>query len=37
MLVDSPRGSSDYLVAGTVTLDALTAAAGELRSAGRAP
>jgi hypothetical protein len=37
MLVDAPRGSSDYLAAGTVTLDALTAAAGELRSAGRAP
>jgi hypothetical protein len=36
MLVDSLRGS-DYLVAGTVTLDALAAAATELRTARRAP
>ena len=36
MLVDGPRGA-DYLVAGTVTLDALTTAATELDAAGRAP
>jgi hypothetical protein len=36
MLVDAPRGS-DFLVAGTVTLEALTTAATELRTARRAP
>jgi hypothetical protein len=36
MLVDGPRGA-DYLAAGTVTLDALTTAATQLRTAGRAP
>jgi hypothetical protein len=36
MLVDTPRGS-DFLVAGTVTLDGLTTAATELRTARRAP
>jgi outer membrane lipoprotein-sorting protein len=36
MLVDASR-TTDFLVAGTVTLDALTTAATELRTAGRAP
>jgi hypothetical protein len=36
MIVDAPRGS-DFLVAGTVTLEALTTAAIELRTTRRAP
>jgi hypothetical protein len=36
MLVDGRRGTA-FLVAGTVTFDALTTAATELRAAGRAP
>jgi hypothetical protein len=35
-LVDSP-GGSDFLLAGTVTADALRAAAGQLRAARQAP